>query len=130
MPRLAALAAALLLAAIPFAPAFSQAPKPASGTVKPGVYDLELAMGGGVLQGTLALTATGDSLTAKLHVGEHDAPPVRSLTRAGSHLVLTLGGEGTTVVYQLDFDGDAVKGSFTFNGDPGFVSGKRRAAGQ
>ena len=128
MLRLAAVAAALLFATIPAIPASAQAPNAASGTVKPGLYDLELAMGGGVLQGTLLLTATGDSLTAKLHVGDHDAPPVRSLTRTGSHLVLNLGAQGTNVVYQLDFDGDAVKGSFTFNGDPGFVTGKRRAA--
>ena len=127
MFRLAALAATLLLATVPATAAIAQAPKP-SGTVTPGTYDLELAMGGGVLEGTLLLTANGDSLTAKLRVGDHDAPPVRSLTRTGSHLALTLGAPGTNVVYQLDFDGDAVKGSFTFNGDPGFVTGKRRVA--
>jgi hypothetical protein len=126
MLRHAAVAAALFLSTVAPTPAAAQASKAASGTVKPGTYDLELAIGGGVLPATLMLTAAGDSLTAKLHVGEHDAPPVRGLTRTGSHLVLNLGGDGMNVVYQLDFDGDAVKGSFTFNGDPGFVTGKRR----
>ena len=128
MLRLAGLAVAVLFAIAPVTVAAAQAAKPSSATVKPGTYDLELTMGGGVLGGTLLLTATGDSLTAKLRVGDHEAPPVRSLTRTGSHLALTLGAPGTNVVYQLDFDGDAVKGSFTFNGDPGFVTGKRRAA--
>jgi hypothetical protein len=130
MRRLAAFAAVLCFATIPRAFTFAQAPNAASGTVKPGTYDLELTTGGGVLQGTLALTAAGDSLTAKIHVGDHDAPPVRSLTRTGNHLVLDLGEAGLNVVYQLDFDGDTVKGRFTFNGDPGFVTGKRRAAGK
>lgn len=127
MIRFVRLAAALVLAALPITAASAQTSKARSGTIKPGTYDLELAVGGGTLAGTLTLTAVGDSLAAKIHVGEHDAPAVRRLTRTGNHLALELGGEGMNVSYQLDFDGDAVKGSFTFNGDPGFVTGKRRA---
>jgi len=93
--------------------------------IRPGTYDLEVAFGGGILQGTLALTAIGDSLTAKLHVGEHE-PAIRTLTRDGSHVVLNAGGDGMSLVYDLKFDGDAVSGSFTFNGDQGLVTGKRR----
>ena len=131
MPRLAALAAALLIVALPIAAAPAQstkaaAPSAAAGTIRPGVYDLELAIGGGILQGTLELTAAGDSLTAKLHVGDHEPPPVRSLTRTGSRIVLNVGGEGMKVIYELNFDGDGVSGTFTFNGDPGLVTGKRR----
>ncbi len=128
MTRLTLVAVALILAASPIATSRAQAPaRPAtaSGAVRPGTYDLELAMGGGTLQGTLVVAAAGDSLTARLHVGDHDAP-VRSLTRKGPRVTLDVGGEGMKVVYDLTFDGDAVSGSFTFNGDPGFVTGKRR----
>ena len=131
MRRLARFAAVVVVAAVPLATptvtASAQGTKAAAGTVKPGTYDLELAMGGGTLPGTLVLSAAGDSLTATMHVGDHDAP-VRGLKRTGGHLVIDVGAEGMTVVYQLDFDGDAVKGTFTYNGDPGLVSGKRRAA--
>jgi len=40
--------------------------------------------------------------------------------------VIEAGNDGVSVVYDLKFDGDAVAGKFTFNGDPGLVSGKRR----
>ena len=137
MLRHTALAGALLLAALSTAPALAQGTAttspspsrttatPASTTIRPGTYDLEVAFGGGVLEGTLTLTAIGDSLAAKLHVGEHD-PAVRTLTRNGNHLLVDAGGEGMQLVYDFQFDGDAVSGSFKMNGDAGLVTGKRR----
>ena len=130
MSRLATLTAAVLLAALPLTVTAAQAPKPAqpaasSGSVRPGTYDLELAIGGGTIQGNLALTATGDSLAAALHVADHDVP-VKSLTRTGSRLTFDAGGEGMKVSYDIKFAGDSLSGSFIFNGDPGFVTGKRR----
>jgi hypothetical protein len=127
------LSAALLLFALTAMTASAQAAAAPTKTtaasnstaIRAGTYDLEVAFGGGVMQGTLALTAIGDSLTAKLHVGEHD-PAIRSLTRDGSHVVLNASGEGMSLVYDLKFDGDALSGSFTFNGDQGLVTGKRR----
>ena len=132
MSRIANVAVALLVTALPLAAASAQSSKSATAaaatTIRTGVYDLELATGGGTLQGALELRAIGDSLAAKVHVGDHEAPPVNSLTRTGSHVVMRLGGEGMKVVYDLTFDGDAVSGTFTFNGDPGLVTGKRRKA--
>jgi hypothetical protein len=111
------------------AAAASSAQKPAatssSTAIRPGTYDLDVAFGGGILQGTLELATVGDSLTAKLHVGEHE-PPIRTLTRQGSRLTLNAGAEGMSLVYELKFDGDAISGSFTMNGDQGLVTGKRR----
>jgi hypothetical protein len=103
----------------------SKAPTTATSAIRPGTYDLEVAFGGGVMQGTLELTTSGDSLTAKLHVGEHE-PPVRSITRKGTHLLVDAGAEGMQLAYDFQFDGDAVSGSFTLNGDAGLVTGKRR----
>jgi hypothetical protein len=103
----------------------SKAASSPSGTILPGTYDLDVAFGGGSIQGTLLLAAAGDSLAATLHVGEH-TPPVRSLTRKGSRLVLNAGGEGVRLVYDFQFRGDSVSGTFTYNGDEGLVSGKRR----
>jgi hypothetical protein len=130
MPRVAALAATLLFLSLPRAAVVAQGPNTSraatpSAAIRPGTYDLEVEYGGGVLQGTLVLAASGDSLTATLHVGEHE-PPVRRLTRNGAHLVVTAGAEGMDVIYQLDFNGDTVKGVYTFNGAPGSVTGKRR----
>lgn len=126
--RLSLFAVLLAVAASPHAGS-AQAPNasPAAGTsaIHPGTYDLEIAFGGGVIKGTLELTAVGDSLTAKLHVGDHE-PSFRSLTRNGSHVVINVGEAGTKIVYDLTFGADAVNGTLTYNGDPGFVTGKRR----
>ena len=96
-----------------------------ASTIRAGTYDLEVAFGGGVIQGTLELTAIGDSLAVKLHVGEHE-PPARKITRKGAQLVVDAGAEGRDLVYDFQFDGDAVSGSFNLNGDAGLVTGKRR----
>ena len=130
--RIATFAAALLsiapaaFAQAPSSPAAVQKPAAATGSIKPGTYDIELAIGGGVLQGTMELTAIGDSLAAKIAVGDHEPPPVRSIKRTGDQLAISAGTTGIDVVYDLRFDGDAVSGKFSFNGDPGLISGKRR----
>jgi hypothetical protein len=128
--RIATLAATLLFGA---AAASAQTPTTATsskaaaaGTIKPGTYDIELAIGGGVLAGTLEITTVGDSLGAKITVGDHAPPPVRKIKRSGSNLTIEAGDVGVSVNYDLTFDGDAVGGKFTFNGDPGLVTGKRR----
>jgi len=127
--RFVTFAAAILLSA---PAAFAQAPAaPAAakttvtaGPIKLGTYDIELAIGGGTLAGTLELKQAGDGMSALIRVGDHNPPPIKSLARTGSQLDITAGDEGTNVVYKLTFAGDAVSGTFTFNGDPGLVSGK------
>lgn len=130
MLRLLAIATAVVLSS---APASAQAPsanaaKPtasSSGEIKAGVYDLEIAFGGGTMPGLLTIQqVNADSLTATLKVGDHEPPPVRKLVRRGSALHLEAGGDGSSVIYELQFTSDAVNGTFTFNGDPGLVSGK------
>ena len=98
----------------------------AAGTIKTGTYDIELAIGGGVIIGTLEIAPAGDSVTAKIGVGDHAPPPVRRIKRTGTSLTIEAGDAGVSVIYDLTFDGDAVNGKFTFNGDPGLVTGKRR----
>jgi len=128
--RILTIATAIVLAQTPaFAQAQSAAAaKPAasaSGDIKAGVYDLEIAFGGGTMPGALTITqVNADSLTASLQVGDHAPPPVRKLVRRGSALHLEAGGDGVTVIYDLEFTSDGVAGKFTFNGDPGLVSGK------
>ena len=135
MIRIATFAAALVVGATAATAAAAQTPatQPATSSnasaarsIRTGTYDIELAIGGGVLAGTLEITPAGDSLTAKVAVGDHEPPPVRKITRAGANLMIEAGGDGIAVVYDLTFDGDAVSGKFSFNGDPGLVSGKRR----
>ena len=131
MLRTATFAAALLLAATTASAQASSAPATSSksatsGAIKPGTYDIELAFGGGVMTGSLEITAVGDSVGAKIAVGDHAPPPVRKISRSGSNLTIEAGDTGITVVYDLAFDGDGVGGKFTFNGDPGLVTGKRR----
>ena len=109
------------------APASTAASKPATtGSIQPGTYDIELAIGGGTLPGTLELKPAGDSLAATIKVGDHNPPPVKRITRNGSQLTITAGDDGVNVEYRITFSGDALTGTFTFNGDPGLVSGKRR----
>jgi hypothetical protein len=129
--RTVTFSAALLLAVTtasaqaPSAPATSSKAA-TSGAIKPGTYDLELAFGGGIMTGSLEITTVGDSVGAKLAVGDHAPPPIRKIKRSGSNLTIEAGDAGVTVVYDLAFDGDGVGGKFTFNGDPGLVTGKRR----
>jgi hypothetical protein len=113
----------------------AQAPAPAArgsarpqSPIRPGSYDLEIAFGGGVLEGLLELTASGDSLLAKLEVGGHQSP-VRSVKREGAELLLEGAAEGMQVRYRFKFQGDRVEGSFTYDGQDGQVSGKRRVTG-
>ena len=132
MHRVAIVAAAFALSATaasaqnPGSPPATKAGATAPATIQAGTYDLELAFGGGIMPGTLVITTVGDSLAAKVNVGDHAPPPVRRITRKGAHLTIDLGDAGVSVLYDLDFNGDAVAGKFTFNGDPGLVSGKRR----
>jgi hypothetical protein len=127
--RFVSFAAAMLLAA---PAAFAQAPAaPAAASksttaIQPGMYDIELAIGGGTLNGTLELKQVGDSLAPTIRVGDHSPPPIKSVTRKGAALDITAGDAGTNVAYKLTFSGETVTGTFTFNGDPGLVSGKRR----
>ena len=130
MLRTATFAAALILSATA---AFTQGPTTtpatraaASGTITPGTYDIELAFGGGVIPGSIVIATAGDSLSARINVGDHEPPPVRKIKRNGSSLTVEAGTDGVNVVYDLTFSGDDVSGKFTFNGDPGLVSGKRR----
>ena len=129
MLRTATLAAALILsatAAVAQSPTTTPATKPAAGTITPGTYDIELAFGGGVMPGSIVIATAGDSLSARINVGDHAPPPVRKIKRNGSSLTVEAGADGVNVVYDLTFSGDHVSGKFTFNGDPGLVSGKRR----
>lgn len=129
-----ALAAVVVFLALPAAtqPARAQAAaptagpaRPASGSIQPGTYDLEITYGGGVMTGTLVVTTVGDRTDAKLLVGDH-APPIKSVTRQGSQLTLAGAGDGVDVRYDLQFEGNALTGKFTFNGEPGTLTGRRR----
>jgi hypothetical protein len=104
------------------------APSSAAGVIQPGTYDLEITFGGGVLGGRLDISTVGDSLAAKLQVGEHDSP-VRAANRQGARLVLE--GTGSVQVrYQLEFKEETVSGSFNYEGQAGTVTGRlRKAAG-
>ena len=128
--RFVTFAAAMLFVAPAASAQASGAPAPASkvttAAIQPGMYDIELAIGGGTLNGTLELKQVGDSLAPTIRVGDHNPPPITSVTRNGSALDITAGDAGTNVAYKLKFSGETLTGTFTFNGDPGLVSGKRR----
>lgn len=97
-----------------------------SADIRPGTYALDITFGGGVMQGTLTLAQAGDSLTARLQVGDHDSP-VRAGARRGNRLALVPTTAGMAVHYDLEFRGDQVSGTFTYNGDAGTVDGRRKA---
>ena len=95
-----------------------------SPTIRLGIYDLEITFGGGTIQGLLTLSRPADSLRAALRVGDHDSP-IGSIREDRSELTLE-GAPGMDIRYKLRFQGDTVAGSFTYDGQPGTVSGKRR----
>lgn len=127
------LAAAIIAATLAAASAAAQAPPaapsaPAHGTIQPGTYDLTIVFGGGLLDGTLEVARAGDSLTVKLAVGDH-ASPVAITERQGNRLILGSTTPGLNIRYQLDFTEGAVTGEFSYDGETGRVTGRRRAAG-
>lgn len=114
----------LLAAAAPAAVA-AQAPRPsaAQGSISPGTYDLEIVFGGGAIEGKMELAVKGDSLEIKMFVGDHQSP-VKIGERKGNKLVLVSTSPAMQLRYDLEFTTDAVKGTFTYDGSPGSVSGK------
>lgn len=118
----------VLLVALAGAPvALAQSGPPASrpaAAIQAGTYDLQITFGGGVLEGTLTIRFIGDSLDAKLLVGDHESP-VHPTRRDGARLTLE-SGPGMQVRYTLTFAGETVTGSFTYDGSEGTVAGRRR----
>lgn len=118
----------VLLVALTGAPlALAQSGPPASrpnAAIPAGTYDLQITFGGGVLEGSLTLRYTGDSLDVKLLVGDHESP-VRPTRRDGARLTLE-SGPGMAIRYLLTFAGETVTGSFTYDGSEGTVAGRRR----
>jgi hypothetical protein len=95
-------------------------------TIAAGTYELSVAFGGGLLEATLEIAYVRDSMTAVLKLGDHESP-VKAGARRGNKLTLEPKSAGTDVRYELEFSGATVKGTFTYQGDTGTVTGKRRA---
>ena len=98
---------------------------PAAAAIRAGTYDLEIAFGGGVLEGRLVIAVEGDGIGAELFVGEH-VSPVKPTSRDGDTLTLESPKGEIAIRYRLRFDGDLVSGSFTYDGNEGNVTGRRR----
>ena len=96
--------------------------------VRTGTYDLTLVFGGGNLPATLDIGYKGDTVTATLKLSEHQSP-VRAGKRTGNKLTLEPTSPAMDVRYELEFNADDVKGTFTFNGQDGTLTGKRRRSG-
>lgn len=125
---------ALLLTLSPAALASAQAGAPtrasrqASGPIRAGTYDLEIVFGGGAMEGTLEVQSGSDSLVTTLHVSGH-VSPAKPTKRQGSRLTLESTTAALPIRHDLEFRGDEVSGTFTYYGQPGAVSGRRRARG-
>jgi len=93
--------------------------------IRAGTWELMLTFGGGLLAATLDIAYRGDTLAAALRLGEHESP-VRAGKRDGSTLELEPTSPSMDVRYHLVFVADSVKGTFTFQGQDGDVTGVRR----
>lgn len=93
--------------------------------IRAGVWDLAIVFGGGDLEATLDISYRGDTITAALKLGDHDSP-VRAGKQTGSKLTLEPTSPSMDVRYELEFSADEVKGSFTYQGETGQLTGKRR----
>jgi len=124
-------AACTLLVALALAPSVHAqggpppAAAPGASRIPAGTWALEITFGGGVLEGSLQVSPVGDSLVVKLLVGDHQSP-VRPGAREGNRLVLESASPGVDVRYVLEFRGDEVTGTFSYGGESGRVSGRRR----
>lgn len=118
----------LLFASVAAAQTSAPPPRPA-GTITPGNYALEIAFGGGILEGALTVPAAKDSLSLVLMVAGHQSP-VQQTKRQGSRLILDNRTPDQKIHYDLVFEGETVKGSFTFGDNEGTVTGRRSAPGK
>jgi hypothetical protein len=100
---------------------------PADTGIQAGTYELSVTYGGGLLEATLEIAYVRDSLTAVLKLGDHESP-VKPGARRGNRLTLEPKSPAVNVRYELEFSGANVKGTFTYQGEPGNVTGKRRAS--
>ena len=96
--------------------------------IRAGTYDLAIAFGGGNLEATMEIGYKGDTITAKLKLSDHESP-IRAGKRTGNKLTLEPLSPSMDLKYELEFNADDVKGSFTYDGQQGEVTGKRRRAG-
>lgn len=104
-------------------------PATAHAQIQAGTYPLEIAFGGGILEGLLVIAMPRpDSMAVTLNVGDHGSP-VRIASRQGNKLVLESATPGMQLRYDLEFRGDSVVGPFTYSGDTGSVRGRRRRTG-
>jgi hypothetical protein len=118
----------LLVASVAVAQNPSSPARP-GGTITPGSYALEIAFGGGILEGELTVPAARDSTALVLMVNGHQSP-VQQTKRVGNRLILDNSSPGQTIHYDLLFEGESLKGSFTFGDGEGTVTGRRRAPGK
>lgn len=118
----------LLLASAAVAQNSTPPARPA-GSVTPGTYELEVAFGGGILEGLLTVPAARDSASLVMMVAGHQSP-VQQTKRQGNLLVLDNKTPDQKIHFELTFDGEGVKGSFTFGDGGGTVTGRRRAPGK
>lgn len=131
MKRALSLLAVALLTQIPGTEARAQATRTAQAAdtvIQAGTYELSIAFGGGLLEATLEIGFVKDSLTAVLKLGDHGSP-VKAGARRGNKLTLEPTSPGMDVRYELEFAGPAVKGTFTYQGQTGTLTGKRRTTG-
>jgi len=100
----------------------------AQAQVRAGVWDLEIAFGGGIMQGRIEVTMPRrDSLAVAMFVGDHQSP-IRLTRREGNTLILDSTTPGVEIHYELEFRGDEVRGPFRYSGDTGSVTGRRRSS--
>jgi hypothetical protein len=93
--------------------------------IRAGTYDLAITFGGGNLEATLEIGYKGDSVTAVLKLGDHGSP-IKPGKPNGNKLTLEPASPSMNVRYQLEFNGDDVKGTFVYDGQDGELKGKRR----
>jgi hypothetical protein len=124
MLRLASFALALVFA-VPAAATPGVQDRP----IRTGTWDLAIVFGGGNLEATLDIGYRGDTITASLKLGDHDSP-VRAGKQTGTKLTLEPTSPSMDVRYELEFNADEVKGTFTYQGEAGQLTGKRRRTGR
>lgn len=120
MLRVASLLLALSLVA-PSAAAAQAADRP----IRAGTWDLAITFGGGNLDAILEIAYKGDTVSADLKLGDHGSP-VRAGKRTGNKLTLEPTSPAMNLRYELEFNGDEVKGTFVYDGQNGELTGKLR----
>jgi hypothetical protein len=105
------------------APAPTPAPAPASAA---GLYDFTTVVQGDQVTGTITIVAEGDRYSGTIATSATPEIPISSVTMEGQVINVTATSPDGEVVMQLTMQGQEFTGTWSYAGQSGTMTGRKR----